>query len=140
MPLHRCVGCGRIGIDAAALAQARGATGVFLVTVVGANAGSSMFYARTKGETGRDVIALGIARMHVFRPSQLPGRREERRPLERIFIAAWPAIDWLFVGGVRKYRGIAGADVARAMPRAASEGATGVHVHAWADMKALASR
>lgn len=127
-------------VRAAALAQARGATGVFLVSAVGANAGSSLFYLRTKGETERDVMALGIPRTHIFRPSQLLGQRQENRPLERFIIAAWPAIDWLLVGGARKYRSIAGADVARAMMRAASEGATGVHVHEWADMKALASR
>ena len=126
-------------VRAAAVAQARGATGVFLVSAVGANAGSSVFYLRTKGETERDVIALGIARTHVFRPSQLLGQREEDRPLERVSIAVWPVIDWLFVGGARKYRGIAGEDVARAMVSAASEGAMGTHVHEWADMKALAS-
>lgn len=127
-------------VRAAAVAQARGATGVFLVSAVGAKAGSSLFYLCTKGETERDVIALGIARTHIFRPSQLLGQREERRPLERLSIAVWPAIDWLFVGGARKYRGIAGVDVARAMVRAASDGATGVNIHEWADMKALASR
>lgn len=127
-------------VRAAAVAQARGATGVFLVTVVGANAGSSVFYVRTKGEAERDVIALGIARTHIFRPSLLLGKREENRPLERLSIALWPAIDWLFAGRARKYRGIAGAEVARAMVRAASIGTAGTHVHEWADMKALASR
>lgn len=126
-------------VRAAALAQARGATGVFLVSAVGANADSSTFYLRTKGETERDVVALGIARTHVFRPSQLLGQRKENRPLERFIIAAWPVIDWLLVGGARKYRGIAGADVARAMVRAARDGATGPHFHEWADMKALAA-
>ncbi|HWU76307.1 MAG TPA: NAD(P)H-binding protein [Rhodanobacter sp.] len=127
-------------VRAAAVAQARGATGVFLVSAVGANADSPVFYLHTKGETERDVIALGIARTHIFRPSQLLGQREERRPLERFIIAAWPAIDWLLVGAARKYRGIAGDDVARAMVRAAREGVTGTNVHEWADMKALASR
>lgn len=127
-------------VRAAALAQARGATGVFLVTAVGANVDSSLFYIRTKGETERDVIALGIARTHIFRPSQLLGQREERRLLERFSIAVWPMIDWLFMGGARKYRGIAGADVARAMVGAASDSATGVRIHEWAAMKVLASR
>jgi len=127
-------------VRAAAVAQARGATGVFLVSAVGANAGSSVFYLRTKGETERDVIALGFAHTHVFRPSQLLGQREENRPFERFIIAAWPAIDWLLVGGARRFRGITGADVACAMLRAANDGATGTHVHEWADMKALASR
>ncbi|MEO8995009.1 MAG: NAD(P)H-binding protein [Rhodanobacter sp.] len=127
-------------VQAAALAQARGASGVFLVSAVGADAGSSVFYLRTKGETERDVIALGMARTHIFRPSQLLGQREEKRPLERFIIAVWPAIDWLLVGGARKYRGIAGADVARAMVSAATNGMPHTHVHEWAGMKALASR
>lgn len=127
-------------VRAAALAQARGATGVFLVSAVGANVDSSLFYIRTKGETERDVIALGIARTHIFRPSQLLGQREERRPLERFSIAVWPMIDWLFMGSARKYHGIAGADVARAMVGAASDSATGVRIHEWAAMKVLASR
>lgn len=127
-------------VQAAALAQSRGASGVFLVSAVGADPGSSVFYLRTKGEAERDVTALGIARTHIFRPSQLLGQREENRPLERFIIAVWPAIDWMLVGGARKYRGIAGADVARAMSSAASDGAKGVHIHEWADMQALASR
>ncbi len=126
-------------VQAATLAKARGATGVFLVSAVGANARSSVFYVRTKGEAERDVIALGLPRTHVFRPSMLLGQREEHRPLERFVLAVWPAVEWLFVGGARKYRGIAGADVARAMARAAKDGAAGVHVHEWAGMKALAA-
>lgn len=124
-------------VQAAAIAQVRGATGVFLVSAVGANAGSSVFYTRTKGETERDVIALGIARTHIFRPSLLLGQREESRPLERLIIAAWPAINWILVGGARKYRGIEGVEVARAMLCAAIEGGSGTYVHDWAGMKAL---
>lgn len=127
-------------VRAASVAQARGATGVFLVSAVGAAVDSLVFYLRTKGETEHDITALNIARTHIFRPSQLLGHREEKRPLERFIIAVWPAIDWLLVGGARKYRGIAVADVARAMLSAANDGAAGTHVHEWADMKALASR
>jgi uncharacterized protein YbjT (DUF2867 family) len=127
-------------VQAAAVAQARGATGVLLVSAVGANEGSSVFYLRTKGETERDIIALGIARTHIFRPSQLLGRRDEKRPLERFVIAVWPVIDWLLVGPARKYRGIAGAEVARAMLSAAKDSATGTRIHEWTDMNALALR
>lgn len=126
-------------VHAAAVAQARGASGVFLVSAVGANPDSSVFYLRTKGEAERDIAALGIARTHIFRPSQLLGRREENRPLERFSIAVWPAIDWLLVGRMCKYRGITGKDVARAMVRAASGDATGAHVHEWAGMQELLS-
>lgn len=122
-------------VRAAAVAQKRGAMGAFLVSAVGANTDSSAFYLRTKGATERDVMALGIARTHIFRPSQLLGQRAENRPLERFIIAAWPLIDWLLVGSARKYRGIPGADVARAMQRAAKDGATGVRIHEWDGMK-----
>ena len=127
-------------VRAAALAQACGATGVFLVSAVGASVDSSVFYLRTKGDTERDVIARGFARTHIFRPSQLLGKRAESRPLERFIIAVWPAIDWLLVGGARKYRGIAGADVARAMVSAAAGAVPGIHVNEWVAMKTLASR
>lgn len=127
-------------VQAAAVAQARGATGVFMVSAVGANADSSVFYLRTKGAAERDVMALGIARTHIFRPSQLLGQREENRPLERFIIAMWPAIDWLLVGGARKYRGISGEDVARAMTAAAGDDAPGKRIHEWTGMKALLVR
>lgn len=127
-------------LQAATVAQRRGATGVFLVSAVGANVGSSVFYLRTKGETERDVGALGIARTHIFRPSQLLGQRRESRPLERCIMAVWPLVDWLLVGGARRYRGIAGEDVARAMVHAAMDRTPGTHVHGWASMKALQAR
>ncbi len=127
-------------LQAATLAQARGATGVFLVSAVGANADSSVFYLRTKGETDRDIAALGIERTHIFQPSQLLGMRAEHRPLERLVIAVWPAIDWMLVGAARKYRGIAGADVAHALAEAAKQTASGTFVHRWSDMMALAAR
>jgi len=126
-------------VQAAAAAKAAGATGVFLVSAVGADAASSVFYLRTKGETERDVAALGLPRTHVFRPSMLLGQREEHRPLERAIIAGWPLVDWLLVGGLRRFRGIEGGDVARAMLAAARDPAPGVRIHEWASMRALAA-
>lgn len=66
-------------VQAATLAQASGATGVFLVTIAGASAAASIFYVRTKGQTERDVIAPGFARTHLVRPSPLLGQRRVRR-------------------------------------------------------------
>ena len=58
---------------AARIAKARGAKSVFLVTAVGANPHSRVFYVRTKGETERDITALDFEHTHIFRPSMIMG-------------------------------------------------------------------
>ncbi len=47
---------------AARRAQEGGAKSVFLVSAIGANPSSKTFYLRTKGETERDIVALGYGR------------------------------------------------------------------------------
>ena len=125
---------------AARLAKANGATTVCLVSAVGADAASKIFYVRTKGEAERDVAALGYAHTHVFRPSQLLGDRAERRPLERVLMAVWPALGALLPARLEIYRGIAAADVARAMHAAAAQPAGKLTIHHWREMTALARR
>ncbi|HWZ22101.1 MAG TPA: NAD(P)H-binding protein [Cytophagaceae bacterium] len=86
-----------------------------LVSSLGANETSSVFYQKLKGETENDIINTGIPSLHIYRPSILTGDRKESRPLERIAIAAWKAINPLFVGSLKKYRSIEAATVARTM-------------------------
>ena len=45
---------------AAKIAKEKGAQSVFLLSAVGANPNSSIFYVRTKGETERDIIAVNF--------------------------------------------------------------------------------
>ena len=125
---------------AARLAKENGARRVCLVSAVGADAKSSTFYLRTKGETDRDVIALGFAHTHVFRPSQLLGDRIERRPLEKALMTLMPLVNPLLSGRLSIYRGVAAADVARAMHAAASDDTRKVAIHHWREIEALARR
>src|ERR1022692_916405 len=71
---------------AAKIAKEKGAKSVFVLSAVGANANSTIFYVKTKGETERDIIALDFEHTHIFRPSMLMGNRKENRPLEKIVI------------------------------------------------------
>jgi uncharacterized protein YbjT (DUF2867 family) len=125
---------------AAQLAKANGATTVCLVSAVGADVASSVFYLRVKGEAERDVIALGYADTQIFRPSLLLGERAERRPLEKAFMAVLPAFGALLPGPLSVYRAIPAADVARAMHAAARERAGPLAIHHWREMQALARR
>lgn len=79
-------------------AASRGVSTYVLVSAVGANPGSLLFYSRMKGELERDVSALPFERICILRPGLLQGPRQERRPGERFAIAtlrhlpAWSAL------------------------------------------------
>jgi uncharacterized protein YbjT (DUF2867 family) len=125
---------------AAKLAKENGAKSVFLVTSVGAKAQSKVFYIRTKGETERDIAALGFEHTHIFRPSMLLGNRLEHRPMEKTLIALWSFINPVFVGKLAPYKGIDGKDVAQAMVAAARNQTEKLKIYQWNEMHALVRR
>jgi uncharacterized protein YbjT (DUF2867 family) len=122
---------------AAKIAKANGAQAVFVVTAVGANAASRLFYVRTKGEVERDIISLNFAHTHIFRPSMIMGERNEDRPGERLIISAWRVLNPLLLGPADRYRGIAGGEIAQAMLHAARGDAPKLRYYHWRDMAAL---
>ncbi|RZL32834.1 MAG: hypothetical protein EOP35_19290 [Rubrivivax sp.] len=63
-------------VTVARAARAAGATHCGLVSALGANAGSTVFYNRVKGEAEDALIALGFERLVIARPSLLDGHRE----------------------------------------------------------------
>jgi len=122
---------------AAQIAKARGAKSVFVVTAVGANPASRIFYTRTKGETERDIIALDFEHTHIFRPSMITGNRQEKRPLEGVMIGIWSAIDPLLVGKADRYKGISGQDIAKAMRISAIHQSQKSTIYHWREMNDL---
>ncbi|HEX5726523.1 MAG TPA: NAD(P)H-binding protein [Longimicrobiaceae bacterium] len=115
-------------VRAAQLAAAGGARQFLLVTALGADPGSSVFYNRVKGETEAAVRALPLPGVAILRPSLLLGEREGRRPAEALAQKAAPLLNPLLVGPLRKYRALPGAAVARALVRLAREGVEGVRI------------
>lgn len=125
-------------VAAATLTKANGAEKFLLVSAVGANAGSSNFYLRMKGETERDVQAVDFEQLHLFRPSLLTGQRNERRGLETLSSVLFKAANPLLIGKWKRYRSIPAADVAKAMKAAAQSRIKGTRIYYWSDMKGLA--
>lgn len=73
-----------------------GVSGLGVVTAHGANARSSVFYNRVKGEVERDVQSLGLPCVFFARPSLLLGRPEDGRLAEKwASILLAPASRWL---------------------------------------------
>jgi uncharacterized protein YbjT (DUF2867 family) len=122
-------------------ARAHGAKQFLIVTAVGADASSRVFYSRVKGDVEAGLARLDFpAGLQVFRPSLIMGDRQERRLLERAAMACMIAARPLFAGGLARYRAIDAEDVAKAMHRAAFEPTgPGVHVYEGHDLFAFAS-
>ncbi len=120
---------------AATLTKANGATAVFMVTAVGANVNSSIFYSKTKGEVERDVIAINFKHTHIFRPSMIMGERPEKRPLEKLFMNFSAALNLLMIGKLNKYKGILAEDVAKAIFEAAQKPTGKVKIYHWEEMQ-----
>lgn len=50
-----------------------------IVSAIGANADSRIFYNQTKGKLENELIKLGYPHLHIYRPSILLGDRREKR-------------------------------------------------------------
>jgi uncharacterized protein YbjT (DUF2867 family) len=105
----------------ARLAHAQGARHFLLVSAVGADTGSRIFYSRVKGDLEDAVRAVGYTSVTIARPSVLLGAREELRVGElvmkrvaHLFPTAWKPVQ--------------ARQVASALLRAARVGKPGVEI------------
>lgn len=93
-----------------------GARRMLIISALGADAASRVFYNRVKGETERDLAAVGLRSLVILRPSLLTGERREFRFGERAALALTAPLR-LFIPA--RMQPIAAADVAQAMINAA---------------------
>jgi len=105
------------------IARANGVRQYLLVSSVGADAGSSNFYLRTKGDLEEKIRSLGFDTFVSARPSFLLGKRSEFRLGERIGIALARVFAFLIP---KRYRGVQAATVAAVLIERANAGLSGV--------------
>lgn len=120
-------------------AQAAGVRHFIVITAVGADAASGVFYSRVKGEVERDLAALGFDRLDILQPGLILGPRAERRPVEALFQALAPLLGPLLIGGLDKYGGIAADAVAQAIAALCDAREAGRFVHHNRAIAALAT-
>jgi uncharacterized protein YbjT (DUF2867 family) len=123
------VGLARAGLRA-------GATQFLLVSAIGADPESRVFYSRVKGETEAAIRRLPYQAVQIFRPSLLLGARPEFRLGERIATLGAPLLPALLFGRLRRFRPIQAATVARAMVAIAHEAPRGPNVFEYDAMRA----
>ncbi|WP_343488268.1 NAD(P)H-binding protein [Allomuricauda sp. d1] len=104
-----------IPIATAQLCKQNGIKTIVIVSALGADPKSSLFYNRTKGEMEEAVLELKIEKTHIVQPALIGGHRDEKRPKELFFKKVMGVLDFLLLGPLRKYRMIAPEDIATAM-------------------------
>lgn len=107
-------------LQVAQLAKAQGAKRFMLVSALGANAHSRVFYNRVKGELEEAIAAIGFESLTFARPSLLAGEREEVRFGERLGLAFGCLMP-------ERYRPVQARQVAQGLIDAAKAGRPGVH-------------
>ena len=115
-------------VDFAHQAQLHGATQFLVVSALGADADSRIFYNRTKGEMERAVAQLPYEAVQIVRPALLLGDRDVDRPKERVAELLSKPFTPFLAGPLRKYRPIQGKAVARSLVAAAQQRRPGVHI------------
>ena len=116
-------------VQLAALAASNFAAQFMVVSSLGADAESRVYYSRVKGEMEAAVRQTPFRAIHIFRPSLLLGNRAAPRLGERLTAAALALMRPLLLGPLRAYRAVPAATVAVAMLRAAEDDGGGIRVH-----------
>ena len=106
-------------------ARELGATGLFVVSSMGANPKSTVFYSKVKGQVEEALKKMDFPRLGIFRPSLLLGPRAEKRAGEKF--AGWMmnAFDFMIPA---KYKAIHVDKVAKKMVEVALKSESGIFI------------
>ncbi len=88
---------------------------LIIISALGANAKSKVFYNRIKGEMEEEVLKLQISKTHILQPSLIGGNRDEKRPGEYFFKQLMKIFNPLLLGSLKKYRMIHPETIVSAM-------------------------
>ena len=112
--LYRDIDFG-IPVAAAQLCKSNNIKCISIISSLGANARSTVFYPKTKGEMENEVMALGIEKAYLLRPSMILGARQENRLGESLGKILLAIISPFMVGKLTRYKGIQSKTIANAM-------------------------
>ena len=112
--VYRAIDFG-IPFKGATLAKENKIPTFLVISSMGANAKSKIFYSRTKGEMEQAVLDQEIPNTYILRPSLILGDRNEKRFGESFGAVALKLTSTLLVGKLKKYRAIKADHIAAAM-------------------------
>lgn len=104
-----------IPVEAAKLCVENEIPTFVVVSALGADAKSKIFYNRIKGQMEEAVLQQQIKNTYILQPSLIGGKREEKRLGEWLFKQLMKIGNLLLVGGLKKYRSIEPDSIAQCM-------------------------
>lgn len=125
-------------LAAARIAKEMGVEKFLVISSMGADHQSKVFYSRMKGLLEHSLKELMLPSLHIFRPSLLLGDRNEFRLGESVAAFMSKGISFLFAGPLKKYRPIEAKTVAQGMVQAAQRQTEGATVYLSHEIEALA--
>lgn len=111
------------------VAKQQGVEKFLLVTALGANPNSFIFYNKVKGEIEKAMQNLHFPFLGIFRPSLLLGNREEFRLGEKLGEGLGKLISPFLLSSLAKYRPIEAKDVAKGMVKVAKLKKIGTEIY-----------
>ena len=116
-------------LKVAAVMRKHDAQQFLVISAMGANKNSKVFYNRIKGQMEESLKGLDYPCLKIIRPSLLLGPRREFRLGEKIAVLLTPLIKPFLLGSLKKYTPIEAEKVGRFMVSIAGEIADGVFVY-----------
>lgn len=104
-----------IPVNAAALCKKNNIQSFLVISSLGANKKSTLFYSRIKGLMEEEVLNYGIKNTYIIQPSLIEGQRKEKRTGEWFFKQLSKAMPFLKVGPLKKYQPVPAEKIAKAM-------------------------
>lgn len=119
-------------LQLARITRDRGAGQFLIVTALGSNKSSGIFYNRVKGEVEEAIGKIEFPSYHIFQPSMLLGPRKEDRAGESIGKSVMKIFGFLIP---KKYKAIEASRVANAMLAIAKRNQAGRHIHSSGELQ-----
>jgi len=104
-----------IPVAAAKLCKKNKIDTFLVMSSLGANANSNVFYNKVKGEMEMAVLKEKVLNNYILRPSIILGDRNENRMGEDIGKVMMQSFRFLLIGKLRKYRAIEAGKIAKTM-------------------------
>lgn len=115
-------------IRLATLSKSNNAKQFLLISAMGANKNSWIYYNKIKGQTEDKLQKLGFKSLFILRPSLIIGERNEKRTGEEVAQNIMPFLDNIMIGPLKKYASIDAQKIANKMLSLAISQLEGTHI------------
>lgn len=116
-------------VSLAEIMHRNGAKQFIVITAMGADKNSFIYYNKIKGQTEEALKNIGFQALHIVRPSLIIGERAEHRSGESLAQNIMPFFDIFMKGILKKYATVPAHKIADKMLTLANQNIKGSHIH-----------